>query len=433
MSMFRQIWILPALIASVGISSLVVFGASSAPMASDQGMPPTIALIDDDDAPSPSESDLKTREAVDKGLALLAGMQEDDGSWKNDIGLKLGESYRVEKRYESHVGVTALCCMALVAGGSTPDSGPYSSNVSAGLSFLIRNQQTNGQFQAFGSRMYSHAFATLFVAEIYGMTRDTKIGEALRAAIQFIVKNQVKPPKDDQYDGVGGRERLQQRFNHINAVGGWRYEPGQLDADMSITVCQLQALRAAQNSGIHVDRAVIDSARAYVANNYISGGSGYSEGGFMYQPSMSTGRDSFALAAAGVVALQSVGNYDTYVQDFDSGARRVIDLRASIQYIKRYRPDSFASYRADRTDYAFWYGHYYAAQAFRQFANVSEQEWINWNRMNRTHFLRMQESLGTGGWIDEVGNHNPTNNAFATAMACLILSIPNEYLPIFQH
>ena len=42
----------------------------------------------------------------------------------------------------------------------------------------------------------------------------------------------------------------------------------------------------------------------------------------------------------------------------------------------------------------------------------------------------MQQS--NGAWIDEVGGFNKDKNAYATGMACLILSIPRGYLPIFQ-
>jgi len=34
-----------------------------------------------------------------------------------------------------------------------------------------------------------------------------------------------------------------------NAEGGWRYNPRPFDADISVTVCQMMALRSAKNAG----------------------------------------------------------------------------------------------------------------------------------------------------------------------------------------
>src|SRR5690606_1388369 len=99
-------------------------------------------------------------------------------------------------------------------------------------------------------RMYSHAFAALLLAEVYGMTQDRRVFNALREVSNFIMRFQV---------GSGSNK------------GGWRYDPGQQDADLSITVCQLQALRAARNVGINVPEAIIADARHYITLNYDNG------------------------------------------------------------------------------------------------------------------------------------------------------------------
>ena len=49
-----------------------------------------------------------------------------------------------------------------------------------------------------------------------------------------------------------------------NQHGGWRYNVFTRDSDLSVTVCQLQALRAARNIGIRVPKTTIDRAVAYV-------------------------------------------------------------------------------------------------------------------------------------------------------------------------
>ncbi len=70
--------------------------------------------------------------------------------------------------------------------------------------------------------MYSHAFATLFLAEIYGTTQRKDVKTKLKRAIQLLVSSQ-------------------------NREGGWRYQPIPVDADLSVTVSTLQALRKAQD------------------------------------------------------------------------------------------------------------------------------------------------------------------------------------------
>jgi prenyltransferase beta subunit len=93
--------------------------------------------------------------------------------------------------------------------------------------------------------MYSHAFATLFLAEVYGMTHRAEVREKLQKAVDFIVNSQ-------------------------NAEGAWRYEPYAAESDMSIVVCQVIALRAARNIGIRVPKSVVDRAARYVVDSAVT-------------------------------------------------------------------------------------------------------------------------------------------------------------------
>ncbi|MCA8910837.1 MAG: terpene cyclase/mutase family protein [Planctomycetes bacterium] len=358
--------------------------------------------------PKPTAEDIEVQKAVDNGLEYLAGIQNNDGSWSNDVGNKLGNNYQrnIDGIGRPHLGVTAICCMAFMASGHTPDRGEYKRNVAAGLAFVLSNiDRDTGWTSAYGTRMYSHAFCSMFLAEVYGQTRDPVVLSHLRNAISFIVKSQ-------------------------NQQGAWRYIPDQLDSDMSICVCQLQALRAASNVGVLVPKNSIEAARDYVRlsyNHYRSPGS------FKYQIDWDD-RSTFPLTAAGVVALQSLGNYSSHTYIGSGGQRVTLDLNRSIEYIRDTRPDRTATYLVPGTrmcDYGFWYGHYYAAQAMFQYQYVSPRTWAEWNKLNREHFLKLQHD--NGAWTDEIGGWDPKHNAYATAMACLILSIPRGYLPIFQN
>lgn len=361
--------------------------------------------------PKPTVEDLQVRSAVHRGLKFLAGIQNNDGSWSNDVGNKLGMRFQVNRDGygRPHLGVTAIACMAFMAAGSTPDRGEFKRNVAAGVSFIISNvDPETGWISANGTRMYEHAFCSMCLAEVYGMTHDPVILGKLRSAIQFIVKSQ-------------------------NLQGAWRYVPNQQDSDMSICVCQLQALRAAANVGVIVPENAIEAAKDYVRKSYNTRGN---PGSFQYQIDWD-GRSTFALTAAGIVALQSMGEYDTHtyeVQGTTGMVRRTLDLNRSIQFLHGERPDQSARGLAPGSmicNYGFWYGHYYAAQAMHQYQYVSPRTWNEWNTRNRENFLKLQHP--NGAWTDEIGGWDAQKNAYATAMACLVLCIPRGYLPVFQN
>jgi hypothetical protein len=74
-----------------------------------------------------------------------------------------------------------------------------------------------------------------------------------------------------------------------------------------------------------------------------------------------------------------------------------------------------------RRETYYFYGHYYAALAVWQ---VGGETWKRWYPAIRDDLIGRQRS--DGSWIDTISPE------FATAMACLILQVPNNYLPIFQ-
>ena len=129
-----------------------------------------------------------------------------------------------------------------MATGSTPGRGPFGRQVNRCVRYLLENAKDDGYITAqttgVHGRMYGHGFATLFLAEVYGMTLDVMVREKLAKAVQLIVTSQ-------------------------NDEGGWRYEPTSEDADLSVTICQVMALRAARNAGIYVPKAVVDRYNGY--------------------------------------------------------------------------------------------------------------------------------------------------------------------------
>src|SRR5262245_39569260 len=144
---------------------------------------PSLARAQDPGADATS-SIVVTKEqvdAVERGLAWLAAKQvrqegsPNDGSWISKIGYKLNNDYRWTADDKGHLAVTALACMAFLAGGNSPGRGRYGAEVERGLAFVLRCVNDDGYIAYAGSRMYDHAFATLFLAEVFGMTHDADV------------------------------------------------------------------------------------------------------------------------------------------------------------------------------------------------------------------------------------------------------------------
>lgn len=334
--------------------------------------------------------------AVDRGLAWLAAQQTTDGFWIGLVGAKGRDSYMPLRgedgnhRVTGHIGVTAICGMAFLAGGYVPGRGRYGDNVGRAVQAVLSCEQENGMIAASGTRMYSHAFATLFLAEVYGMTPNAAVRSGLERATHIIIDSQ-------------------------NRHGAWRYNAFTQDSDLSVTVCQLQALRAARNIGIEVPRTTIERAVAYVKASQVP--SGRAKGRYYYNIH---GRrafrktDQYSIQAAAVTSLVSAGIYDSDL------------LVPALDFLEIEFPAVTAQYPHH---YYFWYGNYYASQAFFHAERLLHRDCFGryYDALSR-HLLADQEE--DGRW------RNPESegpgDAFGTAVACILLQIPKQYLPIFQ-
>lgn len=311
----------------------------------------------------------KTIAAIDRGLQHLIRTQNEDGSF-GQYGA-----------YQHNVGVAALSGMALMSSGSHPGRGKYGAQVTRTVDFILANARPDGFIVSPGQNtshgpMYGHGFATLFLAEVYGSSsRDKDVRRALKNAVDLIIKSQ-------------------------NDDGGWRYQPKPFEADVSVTVCQIMALRAARNSGIAVPKETIDLCTKYVKRCQNP------NGGFRYRLA-SQAESEFPRSAASIVALNTAGIYDGP------------EIERGLKYLNTYVPRG----RAIRyPSHYFYYGHYYAAQVMWQ---AGGDHWYRWYPAIRNQLIASQEV--SGAWRDQ-----NISDAYATAMSLLILQLPNNYLPIFQ-
>jgi squalene cyclase len=304
-----------------------------------------------------------TRTAIGQGLRFLASRQQEDGSFG------LGGPSR-------NVAVCALAGMAFMSAGSTPNRGPYGRQTERCVDFILKHTEESGFINVDGAAthgpMYGHGFATLFLAEAYGMTMRPDIRPKLLKATNLIVQTQ-------------------------NSEGGWRYQPVRRDADISVTICQVMALRAARNAGLHVPRETIDRCIDYVKRSQNP------DGGFMYM--LQGGDSAFPRSAAGVVALYSAGIYEGP------------EISKGLEYLMRFVPRGDAFSRETH----YFYGHYYAVQAMW---HAGGRHWSQWYPSIRDELIARQHP--DGSWMDSICME------YGTAMACIILQMPNNYLPIFQ-
>jgi hypothetical protein len=212
----------------------------------------------------------------------------------------------------------------------------------------------------------------MFLAECYGMSQRSDLREKLAKAVKLIVDTQ-------------------------NTEGGWRYKPERRDADISVTICQIMALRAARNAGIEVPRETVERCIDYVKRSQNA------DGGFMYML-QGTGSE-FPRSAAGVVALYSAGVYEGD------------EIRKGLDYLMEHLPQSDAYSRGSH----YFYGQYYAVQAMW---HAGGENWHRWYPAIRDALLARQGDEGE--WMDDICPE------YGTAMACIILQMPNNYVPIFQ-
>ncbi len=335
----------------------------------------SIAALAKQQAPDGSQSkDMitpATQTAINQGLRYLAVNQSSDGSYGSQM-------------YRGNVAVTSLAALALMAGGHQPGRNAYGDNVVRALRYVLdtadgRGFLISGTGQSHGP-MYGHGFGVLFLSEVYGMVAE----KTLRERLQDTLKRSIRLIVDSQ-----------------NKEGGWRYLPGSTDADVSVTICQIMGLRAARNAGFYVPKSTVDRCTKYVKNCQER------DGGFRYQ--QQGGPSQFARSAAGVVALYCAGIYKG--PEIDNGLR----------YLMQFLPGKAT--RAEEHQH-YYYGHYYAAQAMW---TAGGKYWAEWFPAIREQLLNQMDRQSNGCWTD-----NRFSNDYATAMACIILQIPNNYLPILQ-
>ena len=319
----------------------------------------------------PKHVTAKSQAAVKKGLDYLAKTQTQDGNWSS---FQDGNAYPIT--------MASIAGMAFLANGNTPTRGPYAENVRKVERYLMGYSTTSGLITGPGEEegrpMYGHGFAMLFLSECYGTETD----ERIRTKLKKILVEAIKLTSRGQ-----------------SALGGWTYTPGSGD-EGSVTVTQMQGLRAANNAGFSVPKATIDEAVKYLERCKSP------EGGIIYSygSSMDT---RLPISAAAIATLYNAGEYDS----------RLADTCMAYVWKKFKTRNGFST--GDGHDF---YTHLYAAQAFYQ---AGDKYWDDYFPTARDQILGLQQP--DGSW-----NGDGVGPVYGTGIAMIVLQLPYKFLPIYQ-
>ena len=330
----------------------------------------TAASLSAQDAAYPPGVTPEIHACIQRGLTWLSQNMANDGSWRNSGG------------YGSYpAAMTGLAGMALVASGSTPTRGRYWNEVRKSVSFLMKNADANTGVISVpaeeGRSMYGHGFATLYLASVYGMEEDLRKQEKLKRVLD---------------KAVGLIASAQ------SSAGGWIYTPDSNSDEGSVTVTQIQALRACRMAGIVVDKKTIDKSIDYIKRCQNGDGS--------IRYSLNSGGDGRpAITAAGVAVLYNAGVYDD--QPF---------VDKAVQYCMKHMKTSVNTT-----------GHHYYAQLYwgQALYQRGGDDWTKYYQSMAAWLVKQQSK--DGSWQgDGVGT------VYGTAIALTILQLPYSYAPIYQ-
>jgi hypothetical protein len=342
---------------------------------------------------------------VEKGLEWLKRNQAPDGHWEAQGG-------------QYPTTMTALAGMCMLMEGSTLREGKYSDNLVKAVNWFMARSQPNGLLgnpnnPTESSRyMYGHGFGLLFLASVYGEEEDgdrrKKLEVMLKKAVEFVGKSQTTK-KHRRSDGkevdIGG-------WGYVSAAEGGNFDEG------SVTITQLQAVRAARNAGIPVAKEIIDKATNYLeACTTTRGGVIYSyasSGG-----AAAAGQERSPLTAAAVACAFSAGQYKG-----ELAAKWIKYCKDNIPVAKgRVAHDEYQSYYFAQGVYVLGDDRY-----GEMFPKEAKGNWLTWSGYKEAmyDYLRAQQNAD-GSWTS--GYIGPV---FSTAVNLTILQLEKGVLPIYH-
>ena len=341
--------------------------------------------------------------SIDRALLWLTSQQSDDGSFPT--------------ARNGQPGVTSLCAMSFLAQGHQAGQGEYGSELAKALQYIASCQKRSGILAASApdtvqvprevdhhiglTSAYNHAISGLVLSEAYAVAGPNQ-SQDLRLVIEKALdasRVMQDLPKDQEVD-----------------EGGWRYlhDFQREDSDLSVTGWQIMFLRSAKNAGFDVEQERIKRAVAYVRRCFNE-----EHGTFMYKLEPKN-RASRGMAGAGILALAHSGTHET------PEARRAGDwiLESGFDtYNTRGRLTGVYP-----NDDRYHYGLLTCSQAMYQLGGRHWKEFFP-----PVVDVLLENQNPNGSWPPDWNQRDAAfGQCYSTALGVLVLSAPNEVLPIFQ-
>ncbi len=302
-----------------------------------------------------------------KAMHFVAESQRANGAWS-------------DTNYPDSVGVSALCCLALLAEGNLPRLGRRGKALDKGIEFLLSSFRKEGicaspKVEGYGV-IYGHVLSLLALLEVSGNV----------------------PWRHDIEDKIS--KGLQVVLDCQRVDGGWRYQPTTTgNSDISVTTTVLWMLGQARRNGYSVRKTHIDRAIQFLEK------CGEADGSFRYRL-MGKGKVQ-PHSGIGVAALYGAGRIN---HPLLPAARDRI-----IYEFKRYDEDDLKKRKH------LLFGSFFASLAIY---STGSETWDNWYAKMVKVMAKLQQK--TGEMYDKEGN-----KIYTTALAAVILQAPYGYLSIY--
>jgi hypothetical protein len=338
---------------------------------------------------------------IDKGLEWLKRTQHKDGSWSTGG--------------QNPVSMTAMAGLALLMEGSTITQGKYAANIRAAADFCMSRSQKGVQRNGLignpdnqgeaGRYMYGHGFAMLFLASVYGEEEDKerrdKLKDILARSVTYCANAQ-------------------------STQGGWFYtsaKEGHDSDEGSVTVTQMQGLRACKDAGIPVPKDIFKKGGDYLRKSTTQrGGIVYSLGrGGGGAPA---GGERPALTAAAIACMFSAGEYkDEYVKKWLKYCETAIPITGP------------GGGRAGHDEYTqFYYApaiYFLGEDGWSKMFGGEKGSGLTWSKYRKGFFDAACNSQSADGSWGGSGSWG-AGPIYSTSVYLCILQLDNNCLPVFQ-
>lgn len=358
------------------------------------------------DGPSP-----EVREAIERGLAFLARHQMPNGSWSlKDFPLTQPDNaaaYRGERsRMSSDTAATGLALLAYLGAGYHHLDDKYQNEVRKGLTFLIENQQENGdlyvrmdQYSNSNAWLYSHGIASIALCEAYGMTQDANLREPAQKALNFIASAQDA------------------------SVGAWRYAPG-IGGDTSVSGWMTMALKSGQLAGLDTSPDTFNGINRWLAR------AAYQPNGgalFVYNPDA----EDTPQQRHGLFPSKTMTAVGLLMRLYMGSNRETEVMQKGAEHLLANLPETGTQAAPERDTY-YWY---YATQVM---FHMKGEYWQAWNNRLEPLLVESQVVDGplSGSWEpegaipDRWGEY--AGRIYVTTMNLLSLEVHHRHLPLYE-